>query len=103
MSRIDLPSKLVGETLATTFDFLSLLAIGETISSASCTASVYSGVDASPSAILSGGAAISGSKVTQTVTAGTLGVTYLLLCSVVTSLSHTLQISAFLCIVPGTE
>ena len=101
--RIILDGKLVGETLNETFDFLSRLAIGETISTATVTASVYSGTDAAPSAIVSGSAAISGSKVTQKITAGTLGVVYKLLCVCTTSTSQTLSLAALLAVVPDTE
>ena len=101
MPRTILNDKLVGETVTETFDFTSRLSASETISTASTTATVYSGTDASPSAIISGSAAISGQKVTQVVTAGTLGVTYLLLCSITTSLGQTLSISALLPVVPN--
>ena len=96
MSAIDLPPKATGETVREEFDFLSLLSVGETLSSASCAASVYSGVDASPSAIISGVSTISGTKVRQFIIGGTVGVTYLIVCTVLTSLSEVLQISAHL-------
>ena len=101
MSRIILEAKLSGETVIETFDFTSRLTIAETISTAVVTATVYSGTDASPSSIVSGSATISGKTVTQAITAGTLGVTYLLLCTITTSLSQTLSLSAFLPIVPN--
>lgn len=103
MSRITLGAKYLGETVIETFDFTSRLALGETISTASTTAIVYSGVDASPSAIISGTSTISGQTVTQKVTGGTLGVTYLLLCTISTSLGQTLELSAFLPIVPDND
>lgn len=99
--RASIPAKLVGETVLETFDFLSQLALGETLSTATVTAAVYSGTDASPSAIVSGSATISGTKVTQLITAGTLGVVYLLTCTVTTSLSQTLLLEAFLAVVPN--
>jgi hypothetical protein len=100
MSHSTLPAKFVGETTSVSFNFLSRLAVSETLSTATVTASVYSGVDASPSAIVSGSASISGSTVTQLVTAGTSGVTYVLLCTVTTSTGQTLQQSALLSVVP---
>jgi hypothetical protein len=103
MSRVTLEGKLASETVTETFDFLSRLAVGETLSTATVTASVYSGTDASPSAIVSGSATISGSKVTQKITAGTLGVVYKLMCTVTTSTSQLLVLAAFLVIVPDTE
>lgn len=101
MSRITLEAKQSGETRTEIFDFASRLALAETISTAAVTATVYSGTDASPSAVISGSASISGSQVSQKLTAGTVGVTYLLACTVTTSASQTLIIYAFLAVVPG--
>jgi hypothetical protein len=103
VSRIILEGKLSGETITTTFDFTSRLAASETISTATVTASVYSGTDSSPSSIVSGSATISGQKVTQKITAGTLGVVYKLICTITTSTSQTLILSAFLAVVPDLE
>lgn len=100
-SRVTFEGKLTGETQTYTFDFTSRLAASETLSTASVTAAVYSGTDASPSAIVNGSATISGQRVTQSLTAGTLGVTYLLSCTVTTSASQTLLLEAFLTIVPN--
>ncbi len=96
MTSIDLPPKAAGEIVREEFDFLSLLSVGETLSSATCTVTVYSGVDASPSSLLSGIAVISGTKVRQLVQGGEVGVTYALVCEALTSLSETLQLSAYL-------
>lgn len=101
MSRLIFSGKCYGETIIETFDFTSRLALAETISTASVTAVTYSGTDASPSAIVSGSASISGTNVTQAITAGTEGVTYLLKCTVTTSASQTLVLEAFLVIVPA--
>lgn len=101
MSRVVFEGKLLGETVTETFPFLSRLAVGETISTAVVTATTYSGTDASPSAIISGSATISGSNVTQKITAGTLGVTYLLLCTITTSAGQTLSMSAYLTVIPN--
>ncbi len=98
--RVTFDAKTVGETVNEVFDFTSRLALAETISTAVVTAIVYSGTDASPSAIVSGSASISGKKVTQAITAGTLGVVYLLKCEITTSLSQTLDLQAFLPIIP---
>lgn len=100
MSRVTFLPKLLGETVTETFDFTSRLAAAETISTQVTTATVYSGTDASPSSIISGSASSSGQKVTQKITGGTLGVTYLLLCTITTSASQTLELSAFLTIIP---
>jgi len=94
--------KLAGETYSQVFNFLSRLAIGETISSASTVSTVYSGTDASPSAFLAGSPSISGAEVTQVLTAGTLGVTYQVVVSAVTSASQTLQQTALVTVVPDS-
>jgi len=96
MSRIVIPPilKNVKQNLSQ-FDFSSLLAIGETISTQTVTASVYSGTDASPSNIISGAATVSGGIVTQLI--DTTG-TYELLAAVTTSAGQTLHLSGYLTI-----
>lgn len=94
-------SKKVGETIPATWDFSAQLAVGETISTRTVTATVYSGVDAAPSAIISGAATSSGAVVTQKITAGVSGVIYQLLCQITTSLSNTFQISSYFAVVPA--
>jgi len=95
-TRVTLQPKLVGETRAYSFDFLSRLAVGETISTQVCTASVYSGLDTSPSSLISGSATASGSVVAQTLTGGVAGVIYQITCTITTSASQTLQLLAYL-------
>ena len=95
-SRIILPEKRSSETLLVPFNFLSALTVGTTISSASVTATVYSGTDASPSAIISGSATISGAIITQKIVAGTAGVTYLLAAAATTSDGQVLVLNAYL-------
>jgi hypothetical protein len=99
-NRSDLGNKYLGETCKAIFDFISRLAVGETISTATVTAVVYSGVDSTPSALISGSAAISGTQVTQLTVGGVLGVVYLLTCSVTTSGSQTLVLEGFMGVVP---
>lgn len=101
MSRIVLPSKQQGETKTYAFDFASFLANGETLSTASVTATVYSGVDVSPSAIVSGSASISGTTATQLLTAGVVGVVYDVSCAVTTSAGQTLRLTGYVAIVPN--
>lgn len=98
--RVVLPSKYAGETAKYDFDFASLLASGETISTQVCTATVYSGTDASPSSVINGSATASGTVVTQSLTAGTLGVIYEITCTITTSASQTLALTGYLSIVP---
>lgn len=87
------------DTRSFAFDFLSEMAIGETISTKVVTATVYSGVDANPSAIISGAASSSGTIVTQLITGGVVGAIYDLLCTITTSLGQTLTQAAYLAIV----
>ena len=100
-NRIVLPGKLASETFNATFSFT--LSVGETIVSAATTATVYSGTDGSPSSLIATGASISGAQVTQRLAGGTLGVTYLLVCSATTSGNQVLKQTAFLVIVPDSE
>ncbi len=99
-SHVIFDPKQAGSTEPRIFDFTSLLAVGETISSATTTAAVYSGVDTNPSAVISGSATVSGARVTQTLTAGTVGVIYKLTCTANTSLSNVFILTAFLAVVP---
>lgn len=97
-----LNGKYQGETIKETFNFLSRLSIGETILTQVVTATTYSGIDATPAAIISGVASGSGSIVTQAITAGVVGVIYTLMCTITTSLGQTLQLSAFLTVQPNS-
>lgn len=78
-------SKLVAETITVSFDFLSRLAIGETITTAITNATVFSGVDATPSGLISGSSTIVVSAVNQKLTGGLAGVVYKVACSIRTS------------------
>lgn len=101
MSSTILPVKRQGDTRTEQFDFLSDLAVGETISTQVVACSVYSGIDATPSAVISGVASASGSIVSQKVTGGVIGVIYQLLVTITTSLGQTLTQNAFLTIIPN--
>lgn len=99
-TRVDLAPKLAGTTQNYEFDFTSLLADEETISTETVTASVYSGTDAAPSTIINGAASESGGVVTQSIQDGIEGVIYELLAEVTTSESQTLQLTGYLAIIP---
>lgn len=88
MNRITFPLKAVGETQPYVVDFSDLLQFGESISGASVSVTVLSGTDSNPSAILSGAATYTSSTVTQVITAGVAGVTYLLAFLVTGTSSH---------------
>lgn len=94
------PSKLQAETVELTFDFTARLAPDETLFSAEVQSVVYSGTDASPELMISGAAVISGQVVTQAITGGTAGVTYLLVSSIHTSDDQVLQLAGFLTVLP---
>lgn len=99
MSQVQSFPKSSGETRVITFDFISQLAVGETISTQSVAAAVWSGVDANPSAVISGTATATGTKVMQAVTGGVVGTIYKLTCTITTSLGQTLRIFTYLPIV----
>ena len=99
-NRQDFAPKLVGATRAVVFEFLGELAVGETVSTATVTAAVYSGTDASPSSLISGSASASGTQVSQKLTGGVEGVIYKLTCTITTSASNTLVKIGFLAVVP---
>lgn len=100
--RTTLPSKYTSETVSALFDFTGQLAVGETISTAAATCAVFSGVDSSPSAVISGSATASGSQVTQLLTGGVTGVIYDITVTITTSLSQTLVTNAYLAVIPST-
>jgi hypothetical protein len=103
MSRIVLAPKPLGETRRETFDFSSRLASGETLTGASGSASVYSGTDASPSALLQGSASVSGALAYVTLTGGVVGVLYEILCTATTSAGQVLTLSAYLALTPDLQ
>jgi hypothetical protein len=91
-------TRIVGESLTRKFDFASQLAVGETLSGPSATATVYSGVDATPTAIVSTVSA-SGSIVSVLEIGGVAGTIYTLVASVGTSLGNTLKMQGFSAVV----
>lgn len=97
----DFAAKFVGETKNYVFDFTSELAPSETISSATVTATVYSGTDGSPSAIINGADTTSGPRVTQSITGGVAGVIYYVVCSATTSASQILRRVGYIAVLPN--
>ncbi len=92
--------KIVEETITLTLDFVNLLATGETISSAEWDVAVVLGTDANPNAMKSGAVAISGSKVSQKITAGTSSVTYRMKAKATTSLGQVISLTAEMDVMP---
>jgi flagellar biosynthesis protein FliR len=103
VGRIVTNPKTLGATagLFPAFDFTSAMSVSETILSASVAVSVYTGVDPSPSAILSGAATVSGKVVSQVLTGGVVGVVYALTCTAVTSLGQVLQLMTYFYVEPN--
>lgn len=98
MSRIVTQPKLAGETQTFSFDFISRLAVGETISTQVVAATVWSGTDSNPSAVISGSATASGTIVNQAITGGVVGVIYSLVCTITTSFSQTLKLATYMAV-----
>jgi hypothetical protein len=96
MNRLILEPKSLTEVRFEKFDFTSLLDAGESVTSSTVTATVYSGVDASPSSMISGSASVSNNVVTQKIQGGVVGVTYGLVCTANTNLGQTLVQAAYL-------
>jgi hypothetical protein len=98
--RVILSSKKPSEIIIEQVDFISQLGQGETILTAVCTCTVYTGVDANPSAMISGAATFSGTVVSQLVTGGVLGTIYEFLATVTTSLSQKIELAGYLAVIP---
>lgn len=104
MIRVSFQPMCAGEIKTLTFPFTSQMTVGETISTQSVAASVWSGTDASPADVVSGSASASGQNVTQKITAvaAVLGVVYDLVCTITTSAGQTLQCGGYLAVIPNT-
>lgn len=93
------PSKNPVDVKSYEFEFGDQLLFGEIITSAAVAASVYSGDDDTPSAIISGDAVIDGTKITQEIIGGVDGTTYNLVATVNASGIHVYTKAAYLSIV----
>lgn len=96
--RVILNGKKQGETITYEFDFISQLAVGETLTSATVVSQVYAGVDPAPGAMVTGAATIRGTLVDQGITGGVSGVTYALTCIGITSRNQTIELNGFIVI-----
>lgn len=94
--------KLTVEDVNLEIDFLSRLALGETIFSAAASMTVYSGTDPTPIAMVPDLPVVSGSVVSTLVTGGLPGVIYLLAVSIRTSLNNILVNEAKIAVLPST-
>jgi hypothetical protein len=86
--------KITTENEQFTFDFSTVMASTETISSATSTVQVVSGNDSSPTSILVGSPVISGQLVAQRISGGLDGVIYRIEVSATTSLTNVYTIVA---------
>jgi hypothetical protein len=77
--------KRAGETEIFTVDFVNKLLPGETITSAVWSVTVVADIDPNPSAMVQGGAVISGSSVSQIIKGGVPGVRYAPICTAQTA------------------
>ena len=98
-----LDGKKLGETLFEQIDFISQLAPNETIVSATCSCTVYTGNDPFPQNMIVGAANIQGTVVSQLVTGGVLGTIYEILAAASTSLGQTIELSAYLAVIPDLQ
>ncbi|MBV5322736.1 MAG: hypothetical protein JZU60_02740 [Ilumatobacteraceae bacterium] len=99
--RTTLDAKIPSSLVPAVFDFAQSLALGETLTTVSTTATVYSGADATPSAVLSGSPTVSAKQVIQNLTGGVLGVVYYIVCAATTSLGKVLLAGAYLSVTAG--
>lgn len=103
MAREQLAPKLVGETILYSFTFTGRYNKAlASISTKVVTATVYSGVDSSPSSIISGAAAAStldSGVIQQLITAGVVGTIYELICTATLSTGEILIASGLLSVI----
>lgn len=95
--------KAVSEVIPLVVDFSDRLQAGESINGVAVSVSVFSGTDATPSAILSGAATYSGTQVTQKVTGGVAGVIYNIFFLVTGTNSHNYGKVGRLAVVSDTD
>jgi hypothetical protein len=88
MLTVVLPIKAVTEVIPITISFSDMLQFGETVNGGAVSASVFSGTDPTPQAILSGLPTISASGLTQEITGGVAGNIYTLAFLVTATNSH---------------
>lgn len=100
MKRVALPNKYPAESLQVQFDFISQVPVGQTITGATVTAALFSGIDGAPAALISGPASFVGSVASQTIAGGIVGNIYTLLCVATTSGGLSLMQQGYLAVVP---
>jgi hypothetical protein len=101
VGRIVIPPGKLGDDFSIPFDFISGLTPGVVLTSATVTATLYSGTDPSPQSIIDGPASVSGTIAFQPVKPTILGNVYDLSCAGVTSSGETVILDAYYAVVPG--
>lgn len=79
MDTVIFSEKGIGETVPLTVTFADRLQYGETLNGANVQVVVLSGVDPSPSSMLSGAVSFNSNSITQNITGGVAGVTYMVI------------------------
>lgn len=107
-SLVQLRPKFLGETAyipQSGWDFSGQLQPSETLVTAACFSTVYSGNDANPQTVVSGAASIinSNTGALQLFAGGVLGTIYLIVCKVTTSLGQTLEQAGYLAVIPDSS
>ena len=100
MLNLQLENKLPDEVKRYEFDFLSAMAEGETLTFSTVACYIWSGTDASPSAMISGSSSISGSVVSQLIEGGIAGNIYVLVAGATTSGGQSLQLRGQVAVLP---
>ena len=88
MDTIILPEKAQGETLPFVVSFADRLQYGEAINGVSVQVAVLSGTDPTPSNMLASAATFTSTNVTQVITGGVAGATYMIVFVVTGTASH---------------
>ena len=100
MSRVVVPPKLVSETRTDVFDYSPYLPVSVTLVSATATISVYSGIDSSPSSVLSSVSVSASPYASVKVTGGVAGVIYQVNVLGTLSDAELIPLTYFLAVIP---
>lgn len=92
------PSKFTSAIIPVVIDFSSQLASGEAVTAVTCAATVFSGTDATPSALLSGAVTLATNIATQIITGGLSGVIYTLTFSATTNTANRIIIQTYIAV-----
>ncbi len=85
-NKLPTDKRIISASLALNLD----IAPGETITSAVWSSVPYEGIDPNSAAMVSGATSISGNTTSQMIVGGLMGVTYMICCTITTSLGQVL-------------